>query len=217
MTIHPLLVSWSALILAATTAVAGTSGDLVVDLRHEAEAARDDAEGPSPALSIEHIRAGLALTVTDGREVADAEALGQRTTARGETFAIRAAGEPLDALAAALPALARTWGIGVLPDATYRLEVRVARLELNEDAGPDSARYAATVQLDAGLRRGVTLVATASAVRDARRDGRARSAAEGSAALDEALVAAFAALLEDPLIQLAWAGQPVPITARNRR
>jgi uncharacterized lipoprotein YajG len=157
----------------------------------------------------------FALVVEDARTRSDAAYLGTRTDDEDREHELEATNDVVAFVDAALRQAAVGWGIQIAPTASQRLTIRIAMFELHEKNQAVGANYKATVRLTGQMALADGHSATVTVASDASRYGKKFSADNTNEVLSDALLEAFAGLVDDASLWKAGGAAPMaaaPVT-----
>jgi hypothetical protein len=169
------------------------------------------AEASRPRPSGAMLEHPVAFRLADGRPSASARVLGTRTDGADRVYELTATNDVAAVVEAALADVAGQWGLDLRGDARFRLVGKLVQLEVLETNRAFGAAFDASVRLEFELLDADGRVVWSGACTgNATRTGRKFSSENCNEALSDALVAAFAMLVDDARLQAAWPGAHAP-------
>ncbi len=189
------------LTLLAAPALAKKKNDPNVDLEFLPQQA---VAGDEAMLTRDMMSVGVELRLEDARPGDEPAKIGTRTDDDDRRHTLRAVGEVGPYVAGALEELAQDWGLRVGDGDGLVLAVSLMQFKVTETNQAMGATYEARVRLAAELERGGKELWSGSAAGDASRYGKKFSNDNLNEVLSDALIEAFAGLLDHGGLQSAW-------------
>lgn len=147
----------------------------------------------------------VRLEVEDARPIEDESKLGTRTNDDDERFTLRAVGSVGEFVRESLREQAAEWGLVIDDQAESALSIRISSIQITETNQAVGATYRAEVRLAWSFGNGEsTAAASGSAFGDATRWGKKFSTGNTNEVLSDALLEAFAEILDDGALRSAW-------------
>jgi hypothetical protein len=165
----------------------------------------------APVLGAGMTDRAIAIRFEDARTGTDPDVVGQGTEDDDKPFSWKATSSVPKFAEDALRKGIAEWGIKVDASADMVLVVRLQRFYVTEHDQAVGSTYGSEVRVAGALEsRSGAVVANGTGSGSANRYGRKRSGENSDEVLSDALKEAYARLLDDPAIQAAWSGRPVP-------
>ena len=163
--------------------------------------------GAEAMLDLSMLRRSGRIELLDGRDIADASVIGKRTDDDDHTFTLRATNDVISFVEQAMMDAAREWGMSLSAKSELTLRATLERLHVLETNQAVGATYKANVVLVADLVDETNTVLWFGYARgDATRWGKKFSSENSNEVLSDAILEAWAELLDSPGLGEAWSG-----------